>query len=96
MSDVLNKESLVSMISTKSGETVASTAKIIDTFFEVVGETIKEGGKVAITGWLSFERGYRAERQGVNPRTGEKIQIAATHTAKVKAGSKLKEKAKGN
>lgn len=95
MSNVLNKKELVTAIASQTGETEETASSVIDSFFETVGNTIKEGGKVVITGWLSFERGHRAARQGVNPRTGEAIEIAATNTAKVKAGTKLKDKAKG-
>ncbi len=94
MSETLHKEQLINAVSEKAGESAAATGRIIDELFNVIGDTVAEGGKVAITGWVTFERGHRAARQGVNPRTGEKIQIAATHTAKVKVGSKLKDRAK--
>jgi DNA-binding protein HU-beta len=37
----------------------------------------------------------RAARTGVNPRTGEKVQIAATKVPKFSAGSQLKAAVKG-
>jgi DNA-binding protein HU-beta len=39
---------------------------------------------------LSVEKGFRNARQGRNPQTGATIQIAASNTVKVSAGSKLK------
>ena len=45
---------------------------------EVVKETLQRGGDVAITGFGKFSVAERGARQGVNPQTGEKIQIAAS------------------
>ncbi|MDP5128853.1 MAG: HU family DNA-binding protein, partial [Pontimonas sp.] len=49
-----------------------------------------QGNKVTIPGWVSFDRTHRAARQGRNPQTGATIQIAASKSVKVSAGSKLK------
>ena len=46
-------------------------------------------------GFISFEQGFRAARQGRNPQTGETIQVAAANTVKVSAGAKLKAIAAG-
>ena len=52
--------------------------------------TIPKGEKITIPGWLAVERTDRAARTGRNPQTGETIQIAAGHSVKLTAGSKLK------
>jgi len=49
---------------------------------------------VAVAGFGAFKTSKRAARQGVNPRTGEKISIAATTVPKFKAGKALKEAVK--
>ena len=92
----MNKSDVVSAIADDTDETQAAVERVLKSFFEVVGESISRGDKVVIPGWITFDRGFRAARQGINPRTKEPISIAATHTAKLKAGSKLKDKAKGN
>jgi DNA-binding protein HU-beta len=58
--------------------------------FETISKEIKKGTKVTIPGWLSVEKGFRKARAGRNPQTGATIQIAASNTVKVSAGSKLK------
>jgi DNA-binding protein HU-beta len=58
--------------------------------FEVVSAEVAQGGKVSIPGYISFERTARAARQGRNPQTGATIQIAASNSVKIAAGSKLK------
>jgi DNA-binding protein HU-beta len=70
----LNKGDLVAAIAEQTGESQAAA----------------KGDKVTIPGWLSVEKGFRAARQGRNPQTGATIQIAASNTVKVSAGSKLK------
>src|SRR5512133_1130985 len=57
---------------------------------ESVTETLKAGDSVNFTGFGKFSPSQRAARQGVNPRTGERVQIAATTVPKFSAGSQLK------
>jgi DNA-binding protein HU-beta len=91
----LNKTDLVAAIAAESGQSQAAVAGVVDSFFNVVAKSVADGTKVAIPGWLSFERTNRAARAGRNPATGETIQIAASKGVKVSAGSKLKAAAKG-
>ena len=86
----LNKSELVAAIASHTGETQAAVNRTVDAFFEIIASTVAKGDKVTIPGWLSVEKGHRAARQGRNPQTGATIQIAATNTVKVSAGSKLK------
>ena len=60
---------------------------------EELVEAITRGDKVSLPGLLTVERSKRSARTGRNPQTGESIEIAAAHTAKVSAGSNLKKAA---
>ena len=53
------------------------------------------GGEVNFTGFGKFHVAHRKERQGVNPRTGERITIAASKVPRFSAGSALKKAVKG-
>ena len=53
-------------------------------------EGVAEHHRTAFTGFGKFSAAARAARQGVNPRTGERVQIAATTVPKFSAGSQLK------
>ncbi len=64
-------------------------------FTETVIEALKNGEKVQLTGFGTFEAGERAAREGRNPFTGEVIQIPATRTPKFKAGKSFKEAING-
>lgn len=86
----LNKSELVAAIAADTGESQAAVNRVVDSFFDVITKHIVAGEKVTIPGYLSVEKGFRAARQGRNPQTGETIQIKASNTVKVSAGSKLK------
>ncbi|MEY4451022.1 MAG: hypothetical protein RLZZ380_143 [Actinomycetota bacterium] len=90
MANTLNKGELVAAIAAHTGESQAAVNRVVDALFETIAKTVAKGDKVTIPGWISVEKGHRAARQGRNPQTGATIQIAASNTVKVSAGSKLK------
>ncbi len=92
----MNRKELLSAIATKTGLSQTDADKVLDAFQEVVFEVVAKGDdKLTLPGFLAFEQGSRSAREGRNPATGETIQIAASKTAKVTAGSKLKAAAAG-
>ena len=86
----LNKGELVAAIAEQTGESQAAVNRVVDALFEAIAKEVAGGGKVTIPGWLSVDKGHRAARTGRNPQTGATIQIPASNTVKVSAGSKLK------
>jgi Bacterial nucleoid DNA-binding protein len=86
----MNRSELVAAVAAETGHTQAAVNGVVDAIFDVVTSELKKGTKVSIPGWLSFERTHRAARMGRNPQTGAAIQIAASNSVKVSAGSKLK------
>ncbi len=64
---------------------------IVDSFFDTIVKTLSKGEEVGITGFGTFRVVKRAARMGVNPKTGEKIQIKASTKPKFRAGKVLKE-----
>ncbi|MEK7630032.1 MAG: HU family DNA-binding protein [Patescibacteria group bacterium] len=67
---------------------------IVEAFFDTIVKTLGRGEEVAISGFGTFRIVKRAARMGVNPKTGEKIQIAASTKPKFRAGKVLKEAVK--
>ena len=68
--------------------------EIVDAVFDTIVKSLSRGEEVAITGFGVFKVVKRAARMGVNPKTGEKIQIAASVKPKFRAGKVLKEAVK--
>lgn len=87
----MTKSELVEAIAAKSGLTKADSSRALEAFMETVGETLKKGDKITLTGFGSFGVSKRAAREGRNPKTGLPVKIAARNSVSFKAGSKLKE-----
>ena len=85
----MNKAQLIDAIAEKAGLTKADSKKALEAFIETVGETLKNGDKVALVGFGSFAVSERGERSGRNPQTGASITIPAKKVVKFKAGDKL-------
>lgn len=87
----MTKTELIASIAEKTGATKKDTEKTVSAFLEVITDALKNGEKVQLTGFGTFEVRERAERTGINPQTKKKITIAATRIPAFKAGSGLKE-----
>jgi len=91
----VTKQEFTAAVAQKSGLASRDAQKAVDAFLETITDTLKSGGDVNFTGFGKFSAANRAARQGVNPRTGERVQIAATTVPKFSAGSQLKAAVKG-
>ena len=91
----MTKQDFIAKVAQKSGLSNRDAAKAVDAFMESVTEALKSGEAINFTGFGKFSAAQRAARQGVNPRTGERVQIAATTVPKFSAGSQLKSAVKG-
>lgn len=87
----MNKTELVSAMAEKAGLSKKDAEKALNAFVESIEETLKAGDKVALVGFGTFETRERAAREGKNPRTGEKIKIAASKIPAFKAGKAFKD-----
>jgi len=67
----------------------------VDAVLEAITNTLSNGGEVSFTGFGKFHVAERGPRQGVNPRTGERIMIPGGRVPRFSAGSALKARVKG-
>ena len=72
-----------------------SAADAVEAVLDAISDTLAGGGDVNFTGFGKFSVAERGPRQGVNPRTGERITIAGGRVPKFSAGASLKSKVKG-
>jgi len=83
----------------KIGENVAlpkkDIEKVVDNLVKVIQDALKEGQKVSLTGLGSFSVKERKGRIARNPKTGEKVEVAAKKVAKFKVGKDLSEVLQG-
>jgi nucleoid DNA-binding protein len=93
--DRLTKTDLVDQVAERLDMTKTDTKRVLDAMLEVITESLSNQVKVSITGFGSFESKLYKARKGVNPRTGEKLQIPATYRPTFSAGAALKRAVKG-
>lgn len=65
--------------------------KLVNVLFGTIEETLREGEKVQLVGFGTFEVRDRKARKGRNPQTGDEIEIPATRVPAFKAGKTLKD-----
>ncbi|MEE0946464.1 MAG: HU family DNA-binding protein [Acutalibacteraceae bacterium] len=87
----MKKSELVSAIAEKAGISKVAADKALAAFVETVESELKAGGEVALVGFGTFKVAERAARTGINPKTKEKIQIAASKAPVFKAGKAFKD-----
>lgn len=87
----MNKNELVDAVAAAADLRKADAAKAVDAVFDSITDALKKGIEVRVVGFGTFAVSNRAASEGRNPRTGEKITIAASKLPKFKAGKQLKD-----
>jgi DNA-binding protein HU-beta len=72
-----------------------AAGEAVDAVLETITGVLRSGGEVNFTGFGKFHVAERGPRQGVNPRTGERITIPGGKVPRFSAGSALKSEVKG-
>lgn len=87
----MNKEDLVTEVSTLCSVSKVDSRKVIEAVFEAITNALKQEQEVRLVGFGTFSVGSRKASEGRNPRTGEAIKIKAAKVPKFKAGKGLKD-----
>ena len=87
----MNKMELVAAIADQAEISKKDAEKALKAFTDVVADELKNGGKVQLVGFGTFEVSERAAREGRNPQSGAVMHIAASKAPKFKAGKALKD-----
>jgi DNA-binding protein HU-beta len=91
MSMVSKSEIISKIAESNEGITKKDTEIIVNAVFDNIISEISVGNKVQIIGFGSFERGFRKEHIGHNPKTKSEITVPESHYPKFKAGKSFKE-----
>ena len=86
----MNKAELINAVAASADVSKKDTEAVITAMLDTITDALKEGDKVQLVGFGSFEVKKRAARIGRNPRTKEEIEIPATVLPVFKAGKLLK------
>ena len=87
----MNKAELVAAMAEQAELSKKDAEAALKAFTDVVSDELKNGGKVQLVGFGTFEVSERAAREGRNPQSGEVMKIAASKAPKFKAGKALKD-----
>ena len=85
----MNKTELIEKIAAGSGLSKADSKKALDATVAAIKDALVAGDKVSLVGFGTFSVNERPAREGINPATKEKIQIAAKKVIKFKPGTEL-------
>ena len=91
----MTKSEFVDQVASRSGLSRKDAESAVNASLETIQDALTRGSEVSFTGFGKFSVTEQSAREGVNPATGEKIQIAATKAPKFTAGAALKSAVKG-
>lgn len=87
----MTKPEFVAAVAEQSSLTKNDAAKAVDAMIDTISSTLKNGDKVSLIGFGTFETRQRAARTGRNPQTKEPMQIASATVPAFKPGKALKD-----
>jgi DNA-binding protein HU-beta len=87
----MTKTDLIAQVAEQTSLTKKDSAAAIDAVFTAITSTLAQGDGLSLTGFGSFAVAERAAKEGRNPKTGEKMAIAASKAVKFKAGKALRD-----
>ena len=86
----MNKQQFIKAFADKANFTQKDAGLAFDAMVATIADTLKEGEKIQIAGFGSFEIKSRGARTGINPLTKEKVKIDATKNPVFKFGNSFK------
>jgi len=90
MANAVSTSQLVDHVAERTGLSKSQAKQAVAAVFEAMSERLAAGDRIQVSGFGSFEIRDRAERQGTNPRTREKVTIPASKAVGFRAASSLK------
>ena len=87
----MNKVALVETVNEMLGTTKVQAEQVVDCVFDSIVKTLKKGDEVSVAGFGKFVVKQRAAREARNPKTGEKVKVAASKAPKFSAAKALKD-----
>ena len=90
----ITKKDLAELVASKVDCTKKEANEVVQAIFDEITKTIKKGDVVDVSGFGKFVLKQRKARTGINPATGDKIEIAASRAPGFRAAKALKEACK--
>ena len=87
----MNKADLINALAEQTSITKKEAEKAVSGMISLICDALRQGDKVQIMGFGSFEVKSRAARTGRNPRTKATVEIPASKAPVFKAGQAFKD-----
>ena len=87
----MTKVELVNKIAAKADCSKKDAEKALNAVVDSIEEALTAGEKITLVGFGTFEVKCRDAKEGINPRTKEKMVCPPSKTAGFKAGKTLKD-----
>ena len=87
----MKKTELIAAVAEQSGLSKKDAEKALSATLDTIIKAVAEGDKIQLTGFGTFEQRQRNARTGVDPRTGNTIEIPASKVPAFKAGKGFKD-----
>ena len=87
----MTKVELIASVAAEAGMSKKDAEKAVNAALAAITEELKNGGKVSLVGFGTFEVRERPERQGRNPQTKEPMTMLLPSCPAFKAGKALKD-----
>ncbi len=91
----MTKRELVITVANKLGMTQSDVAKIIESTFDTIAQSLSEGHRWELRDFGVFEVKTRASRIGRNPRTGDQVPVPERRVVTFRPGKRMKEEVSG-
>jgi len=91
----VTKQEFIDQVASKTDLSKKDATDAVEAVLVTIRETLQSGGDINFTGFGKFHVAERGDRQGVNPRTRERILIKGGKVPRFTAGSALKQAVKG-
>jgi DNA-binding protein HU-beta len=92
----VTKQEFIDQVASKTDLSKKDATDAVEAVLATISETLQSGGDISFTGFGKFHVAERGDRQGVNPRTRERITIKGGRVPRFTAGSALKQAVKGS
>ena len=89
----MTKSELIAQLSSRHSQfSVADIEMAVKTILDALAKNLSRGERIEIRGFGSFSLSFRPARIGRNPKSGERVQVAAKYVPHFKAGKELRDR----
>ncbi len=88
----MTRNNLIDQIAETTQSSKKEAEQVVDAVLAQIAEALRNGEKVDLRGFGSFQVSDKKQRQGRNPKTGETITISAKRVAVFKPSKELAER----